>query len=633
MVSDGLVFQSITQGFFSQNMAVLEKFNPLLAGELLKAENSLEVELVIETAASGDPAMLAGALHVHSMRDPRREAERLVEAAFGGNADEDPSLILGFGLGYAAEALARKHPSKPIIVIEKYPEIIIKAMETRDLGGLLSHKGLIFVLGGTGEDVTGALSLFRYTPGSPPVIIRNQALCGLDREWYSGAEDRIAAWNTRTNVNRATQKRFGKRWVKNLLKNLDAVRDFPGISCLEGILSGKNIPVLLAAAGPTLDAAAPVLGEIYKRCVIVAVDTSLRFLLARGIEPDFVVSVDPQYWNFRHLDRTYNPETGTLRTRMITESAVYPPCLRHNVGGIFLSGSFFPLGRFIEDQVGPKGDMGAGGSVATSAWDFSRLLGTNIIWIAGLDLSFPGLKTHFKGALFEERSHAESSRFSPAETWNIRALRDGQPFQAKRQGGGNVLTDKRLSLYASWFESRFELHKNVRNFSLSEEGLAIKGLETAPLDELLSLRERRDEINAIFDKVFKETEKAYNSPEESLDREKKYEKAKTNLFDGIKKINSFSLGAAEAAEKAITRNKHNRLDEREKEKALKTLDRANDHIKDSSVKDIVGFLFPETDGWEAEISANEKDPLIQHLIFSARFYRALSEAGQFISQT
>jgi hypothetical protein len=352
------------------------------------------------------------------------------------------------------------------------------------------------------------------------------------------------------------------------------------------------------------------------------VDTSLRFLLSRGINPDFAVSIDPQYWNFRHLDRAPAP-----KTRLIAESAVYPPCLRHSFGGSFLCESFFPLGRFIEKAVDPKGELGAGGSVATSAWDFVRLLGAEQVWIAGLDLSFPGLKTHFRGAAFEEKSHNESRRFFPVETWNFRALRDGQPFRAKRLGGGTVLTDKRLSLYASWFESQFSRFANVKNHCLSEEGLAISGLEASSASALLALPEHREEIDRLLEGVFAAVEGDFFSGNAASGRAETYESARKSLLKGLEELETLAEDAAESAGRAASRSKNGRLEEREREKILKKLDAANASIAQNAVKEIAGFLFPDTSGWEEEIAA--RDPLTRHLEYSARLYRSLAEASSF----
>jgi hypothetical protein len=303
---------------------------------------------------------------------------------------------------------------------------------------------------------------------------------------------------------------------------------------------------------------------------------------------------------------------------------VYPPCLRHPFGGIFFCGSFFPLGRFFEYRIGPKGDLGAGGSVATSAWDFARILGAKRVWIAGLDLSFPENKTHFRGAVFEEKSHAESYRFFPAETWNFRALRDGFPFPARKRGGGTVLTDKRLSLYAAWFEKRFSQFPDVKNSSLSAQGLDIKSLEVVPEGRLLALPERRGEIDDLLNGAFTSIERNFNSGEARQNRAEKYGNALNTLFEGLREIKNLAEGAAESAGTAASGKKQGRLDDRGQERAFKKLDAVNISIQNSAVKEIAGFLFPDTERWEEEITA--ADPFMRHLEFSARFYRALAEA-------
>ena len=603
-------------------MAVLKQVFPLLAERLSRAEDTSTLK--VEAADSGVPTLVIDGLYIHSKRDPVREAERLVEAVTG--EEGTPALVLGFGLGYIASALAGKFPARPIIVVEKQNAVLKMALEVRDLTEFLARKQLAFVLDIDGVD--GALSLFEGVPGVPPLVMRNRALTGLDGEWYAGVENKITAWNTRTNVNRATQKRFGKRWVKNLSKNLPAVRDIPGISCLEGILKNRDIPVFLAAAGPSLDQAIPFLDEIHKRCLIVAVDTSQRFLLTHGIDPDFALSIDPQYWNVCHLNRASSP-----KTRLVAESAVYPTLLQHPFGGFFFCGSFFPLGRFIEGKVDPKGELGAGGSVATSAWDFARLLGTATVWISGLDLSFPELKTHFRGALFEEKSNAESCRFSPCETGNFRLLRDGQPFYAKRSGGGLVLTDKRLFLYAAWFENRFRRFPEVRNLSLLPGGLEIKGLECGKAEDLLALPERREVIDSLLKEVFTALEEDFYSEKAKESRAKSYKNARTALFSGLEEVKSQALAAEELAVTTLTRVKLGHLGENERERTLEKLDSTNKAITNSAVKEIAGFLLQEIEGWEAEIASETPDPLTRHLEFSSRFYRALAEAAEFNLKT
>jgi hypothetical protein len=348
----------------------------------------------------------------------------------------------------------------------------------------------------------------------------------------------------------------------------------------------------------------------------VAVDTSLRFLLRGGIDPDFAVVVDPQYWNARHLDRA-----PARRTCLIAESAVYPPVLRHPFARAFLCGSLFPLGRFIEDRLDPKGALGAGGSVATTAWDFARVLGASSVWIAGLDLAFPDLKTHFKGALFEERALAESRRLNPAETWSVRALRDGRPFHAPSAAGGRVLTDRRLSLYAAWFENRFRQYPGLPNYRLSPEGIALSGLIPSSPEELLALPVRRREIDRTLEEAFSRIAQDFYRPEAIKAREERYRAALESLLGGLRTILTLAEDAARAAEGAGGPVPLNT------EQLLKKLDGVNHAIETSEIKDVAGFLFPPTADLEKALTSPPGEPLKRHLEFSARFYRALADAA------
>jgi hypothetical protein len=610
---------------------VLARLYPGLMEELEKdpPNSGAEEELRVQATPSGSPTLLLAGRHVHSPRDPAREAERLAEFLRRDGAGDErgaPVVILGFGLGYGAEAAARAAPGRPLIIVEKQKEILRLALRVRDLGALFSENQLVFVLGGRGEGaIQNALNLF----GGVPAVIRNRSLIATDEDWYAAVEQGIRTFLNRRELNRATQRRFGRRWVRNLARNMEAIRDLPGIAALGGGLAPAGrpgIPVFLAAAGPSLDEAGPLLGEIRKRCVVVAVDTSLRFMLSRGLDPDFTVVVDPQYWNYRHLDRCEAP-----RTWLIAESAVYPPVLRCRFRGAFLCRSQFPLGCFIEDRVDPKGTLGAGGSVATSAWDFARILGAPAVWFAGLDLAFPGLKTHFKGALFENRSHAESKRFVPPETWSVRALRDGRPFLAEAAAGGQVLTDQRLSLYASWFANRFREYPALRNYRLASpaggagqsSGIAIAGLENTGPEALLELPERRGEIDDLLEGLYERIAGDFRRGAE--ERERSYRAAQDRLIGGLKALAAEAAGAAALARKGLRRPGAGGKGA-EREGLLRKLDGALRSIMESEVKEVAGFLFPSPEELKP---AEGQDPLTRYLESSGRTFRALAEAAEY----
>ncbi|MDR3020406.1 MAG: DUF115 domain-containing protein, partial [Treponema sp.] len=320
-------------------------------------------DIKIDTTPASYPTIIIKGLFVHSQRDPVREAQRLVETAIGNNTGGATSgdnsgngaiIVLGFGLGYTAQALAQTvTKGRPVIIVEKYKNLLTKAFELRDLSDFLIRENVIFVVGGTGDGILDALAAVSKVvspqfaggistegkseslvqPTVQPTIIKNRTLCDIDADWYKAVENKIRTWAMKDEVNAATLKRFGRRWVRNIMRNMSAVRDYPGISLLSGLAADCNAPVFLAAAGPSLDKIAPLLRDIHSRCIIAAVDTSLRFFVNNGIQPDFVLVVDPQFWNSRHLDRCVND-----KTILIAESAVYPPVLNQRFRKTFLCG-------------------------------------------------------------------------------------------------------------------------------------------------------------------------------------------------------------------------------------------------------------------------------------------------------
>lgn len=638
--------------FWEQNLALLRTRYPALASVMENgsegSDSLISDSIVVEQTPAGNPTLVfqekndpaqnpPARILIHSHRDPLREGQRQADAVLAEMPSGAPGgviILLGFGLGYTAEALAKQQSGQQVgghllVIVERRIELFRLALEQRNLEALLAPGKAIFVIGGDGIGGVLALlekaSLVQGTLARENIhVVKNRALITLtpeDEAWYSETERTINTWISKDEINAATLRRFGKRWTRNLASNLSGISRFPGVTWLENVFAQTGIPVFLAAAGPSLGAVGPYLKEIRQRCAVIAVDTSLRFLVEHNVEADFVVSVDPQYWNVRHLHRAYSPTTT-----LIAESAVYPSLLKpylHETGErvfkrVFFCQSLFPLGRFIEDRTDPKGALGAGGSVATTAWDFARLLAPEEVWIAGLDLAFPGRQTHYKGALFEENAHAASKRFCPAETCSAQALENGFPFTAKSAGNGKVLTDRRLSLYAAWFENRFSSGTPIPNYSLSSGGLAIAGLTVAGLDKLLALPPCRDKVDSMLDSVYRRIGGDFYGNEAQTKRTERYTGAVKSLIQGLEQMRDNAVEAAgivKAANSAKTGA------------TLKKLDKINAAIAESPVKDAAGFLFPPTA--ELEKQQVETDPFKRHLEFSLLFYQSLAESAEF----
>jgi hypothetical protein len=580
------------------NLRALGSRFPSLAAEIAAAP---EAPLEIVAAASGEAsARVRGGAWLHSSRDPRAEAARVAGSLLAEGADA--AVLLGFGLGYLAEACLEAGADR-VIACEASAGALKAALGARDLAALLGDERLGFVVGGDPELVITALEV---SGASRAAVSEPKAASEADREWLSRSRAAAGRWIAKSRINERTLARFGRLWVRNLAANLEASASSCGVARLEGLFAG--LPALVLAAGPSLDDVLPALGELSRRALVVCVDTALRSVLRAGLEPDFVVVADPQYWNWRHV-----AGLASSSSFLVSEATSWPATFRMPRRGTFLGGSLFPLGQRIERLAGRSGRLGAGGSVATCAWDLARLAGCAPIWMAGLDLGFPGGGTHAKASLFEQRALASGRRLSPAETAQAAALVGAEGFVACSAEGGSLRTDRRMELYAWWFESRLSRPGAPPTLSLSPKGLAIPGMRLGRVEELLSGPQVRDRIDSLLDRA--EAARPTAEARESL------LKGLEELRDELGEVLSAAEDAASSARagrEALARGEN-------VSSFLARLDRADRRLLSIEGREVAGFLLPPL----AEMAGRRSKGLGDSLALSESLYRGVADSARY----
>ena len=440
-------------------------------------------------ARNGSPTLRVDGTMVHSAYDPQREARRLVDTPEV--RDARCVAFYGTGLGYHIVAAAELNHDAQLLVIEPDVDLFVLCLCVQDLSKLLVSGRASVALGAGPESVISLLGSF---PSSELAIVKVKALYQHHAEYWERLDVSIASLAQRDETNAATLARFGRRWTKNLIRNLPTPLTAATVDLFEDAFA--DLPVLLAAAGPGLHEVSPNLTALRDRCVVVAVDTALPYLLQTGIDPDFVVVVDPQYWNSRHLDYC-----GRSKSIVISESATYPRSLRLLSGPKAFGGSLFPLGKYLEEKVSPRSKLGAGGSVSTSAWDFAKQLGASAVYCAGLDLGFPGYRTHVPGSLYERYFNLRASRLAPAETGQFSFLYSGHVTYKEAADGGTVPSDARMAVYVFWFQMQLAAADAPPTYTLSEHSLAVAGMHHVAPKSACALPVRRGEIDAIMTRL------------------------------------------------------------------------------------------------------------------------------------
>ncbi|MBR6216298.1 MAG: motility associated factor glycosyltransferase family protein [Spirochaetaceae bacterium] len=582
----------------NSNRALFEKRFPQLAEQYKPLFDSpvLPENVELLTGRNGQISATYMGLSLHSAYNPEREAQKLVseEAA----AKADAGVFLGFGLGYGAVAFAKEYTSKTLVLIECNPEWFLLALSAIDFTPVFEHQSLVLLVGAPQQTIISVLEKIGL---QNCCFFKTKSHIAHNEQYFINLENLIERNRQKKEINDRTLEKFSMLWLKNMCRNLDIAGGLDGVARYFGAFAGMDACVI--AAGPSLDDVLPYIKEIQKRTLIVCVDTALRACLNAGVQPDFIVIVDPQYWNIRHLDGLAAPES-----RIITELAVYPPVFRFPCKEKLLCSSIYPLGKYIEKQVKPRGELGAGGSVVTTAWDFARQCGCKRIFMAGLDLGFPERKTHFKGSTFEERSHRLSERLHPAETDSFNALYGAYPYEVSNYEGGKVLTDKRMALYAWWFESKCLEFPEVKTCTLCPKGVSIPGITPVSIEEVLKIKDISAEKAAVLGKPSKTDFAAQKAA-----FQKALQTAKDELYEMLKSAKKAQRICKDALENPGT----NTLSINKK---LSEIDSGLIHNK---AAELASLVFPGEKQLEA-LTAKAQTPLEKSLIVYREIEKAVS---------
>lgn len=559
---------------------------------------SKEPIVIEKSRKEGFPTARVGEKYIHSKYDPLGEAEKIISPTF--DQYFDCFIIGGFGLGYHLEKFLELDKTGEIKVIVVEPDIsfLKVAAKVRSLEKVINPKNVYYLFGSPPEAVSSLLGTLQCEKIK---YFQLRSEWELNKEYFQQVQKSITEYVARKEINNNTLNRFGKLWVKNLSANLLEFSLSPALMHLKEFF--KNIPALIIAGGPGLDEVLPFLKQLRERFLLIAVDTSFRACLNIGVSPDFVTVVDPQYWNFRHLDRvkelTLALPGNNAMPFLISEPSTYSNVFRLFPEGKFYAGSVFPLGKHFEKITFDRGKIGAGGSVATSTWDFARQAGCSRVVFAGLDLAYPKKQTHFKGSFFEERAHTRSFRIRPASDMDFALITDAQPFLTERAAGGMVLTDKRLELYRNWFKEQLKIH-SFETETLSAGGVKIEGIRVTKLSSLLEEPIVRPELEKQL-KQLRQFAVDYRG-KEGVAIAEKTALGVTFLIERMEELLHPAIEGKKAAEMLLTLySGKNTIPEnlplKEREQIadfFEALDKADLEILSFSQRNVVGFLLQNT---------------------------------------
>ena len=243
---------------------------------------------------------------------------------------------------------------------------------------------------------------------------------------------------------------------------------------------------MILSSGPSLAKSIEPLLKLQGKAVFFAVDSSVRYLLGKGIQPDYLVTIDPLKW-----PKHFQPE----RCRKLPVFCRFDSnfkLLEEQKGPLI----FFGGTEYARMLAGEEALFVAdtGGSVATAAFSLCQAVGFSEIVLVGQDLCYDGEKTHAGGVI-----SPDEKKQGFGKTWIPGNLSE------------KVQTRQDWYRYLKWFENEISLHPECKVWNATAGGAKIEGAEWKSLEAIAEKLEKRDSGRTEGNGYFSEN----RSPQES----------------------------------------------------------------------------------------------------------------------
>lgn len=295
----------------TENQELLHENHQTLLSELMNLDNQDSVsDVQVELAKSGVPTVkinLNGkTLYLQSKYDPEREAENLINKFI----EEETRYVLfvGVGMGYHITRFMKIHPYTQISIYEPNENVLNAYLSTIKLSKVMVRNIKSIFIGTNKESIeTNIQDLLKESHQSLKIIT-----LPVYEKLY---EEEITTIFERTKVflldkysEIATNVSFQKRWTINSIKNFPTVLQTPNILHDIDENAFKDKPVIIVAAGPSLNVEFENLRYIKEHglAYIFSVGSAINAMIEKGIHPDAACTYDPQAHNFQVIQRIKN---------------------------------------------------------------------------------------------------------------------------------------------------------------------------------------------------------------------------------------------------------------------------------------------------------------------------------------
>lgn len=595
--------------YYENNLECIKKYRSYLheaMKDVILTETTNPVEHIQSVPAkNGEQSIVISvnekAYRLNSIYNPEDEAKRWA-LQYRFNKLNNLIAMYGFGNGTFSRAIMDKLGDKGVLLIyEPSAEIFYHTLNNYDITDILSNMSVLITI--------ESINDFEFHNALRALIglsnIRDMIMCIYPQYDKIFPQSCILFWkelrddyqSAKININ--TEIVFGKRLIENTLKNLRYISNISTLTELSKILP-MDIPAMIIAAGPSVGRQIEEIKKVKGKAVVFAVDRILEFLLDNGIEPDFIVTLDPvkpvEYFSNR-LD---------IKIPLICFQESNHNILDQHKGKKIISNCSPFLNKIFHDLNKRIPATTSSASVATVAFTVAIELGYRDIILVGQDLAYDGNQTH-AGNVEEKPAINLDVYIEDLDGKQIRTRRDWRDF-------------------VIWYQDILTLMPELNVIDAKDKGARIKGTTAMPLKEVLdsSLMKEYDLgtileslQNTFDDNEVSDIVKYLESCQKDLVRIKKKAEEATGYCDQLMKEWEKTLIDIELAKSLNA--KLVRINKYITNKSLYSL--IDRYVRAATAQEIMEFN---------DITGNAKEDSVNTYKNSKCIFQAVTEAAEFI---
>lgn len=379
----------------------------------------MEITVSLEKAKNGSYTLKRGNKYLHSIYNPRKEAEQQVERFKV--LPDSICLCIEPLLGYILDALKDKlGPKGKILLVELDDECSAYRLShnkgSKDLRCSSLNNFSMFL-----ESYMNEINMDRF---------RLISITQSERLYPEEHKKILTIW--KSNIERLRRNRLNSRYMgpSRIRNTLNSLRF---ISSWSEMTQEEEGDVLLVAPGPSLEDHIELLKDYSGKLYTFALSSAVHFLQYNHIDVDAVFTSDPGYWASFHFRHTAESTPVIMPLSAHLDAKANPAVLVPVKEDQYISGTILPEESLCIPDFA---------TVAATAlyWLARKVRGR--IYVAGLDLSSKDICSHARPYSFDNMIEGYSNRLAPLHQ---------QYYHRHYLQDPDKKRDSPLDIYRKWF--------------------------------------------------------------------------------------------------------------------------------------------------------------------------------------